>query len=168
MYKKVHMKERFNSLRHFEKKHFNSVSHIGKQERFNSLSQKKDFNSLSHLEKEVHKKRFNSMSQVIFLEKKFNSESHTKKSSILWVISEKKGWILWVVLENFNSLSRIKKKVQCPKKVIFKKVQFCESYWKNTVLWVVFVLQKRKFHFESHSEKKDQFFESFFFFEKIF
>ena len=87
----------------------NSLSHIGKQERFNSLS-------------------------------------HIRE----------KSWILWVVLENFNSSSRMqKKKVQCRKKVIFKK--------KKQVLW--FVLKKyssvirirtskKKFHFESHSEKK--------------
>ena len=48
-------------------------------------------------------------------------ESYQRKkvesSESYWRIS-----ILWVVF---------KKKVQCPKKVIFKKVQFCESYWKK-------------------------------------
>ena len=118
------MKERLNSLRHFEKiKGFNSLSQ----------NEKKDFNSLSHIEK-----RFNSMSQVIFLENKFNSESVIqKKFNTLSHIREKSG-ILWVVLENFNSLSRIQKKVQCRIKKSFSKKKKTSS-----ILWVVCFLQKQ-------------------------
>ena len=91
------------------------------------------------------------MSQVIFLEKKFNSESHTKKRfNSLSHIREKK----------FNPLSRVRefqffesysKKVQCRKKShIQKKINSVSRnlYFKN-------------FHFESHSERMDQFFDYF-------
>ena len=135
----------------------NSLSHIGKQERFNSLSQKKDFNSFCHLEKRFIKRGSIRWVKSYFLKKKVQFRESYKKGSILWVISEKKSWILWVVLENFNSSNRIQKKKisMLKKKVIFKKTS--SILWvvlkKKTVLWVVFVLQK-KFHFESHSEKK--------------
>ena len=154
--------EKFNSL---SLKKISSPSQKG----FNSLSQKERLQLFESSWKEVHKKRFNSMSQVIFLEKssiqrviqkRFNSLSHIRE----------KSWILWVVLENFNSLSRIKKKINVEKKKSCskKQVQFCESYWKKkSVLWVVFVFQKKKNIFESHNEKGDQFFESFFVGENI-
>ena len=103
-----------------------------------------------------------SWKQVQFREsykKKFNTLSHIRE----------KSWILWVVLENFNALSRIKKKnSMSKKKVIFKKKT-------SSILWVVLkkissvsrIRTSKKFHFESHSEKKkDQFFESLFFFLK--
>ena len=149
------MKEKLNSLRHFEKKHFNSLSHIGKQERFNSLSQKERLQLFESSWKEVQKKRFNSMSQVIFLEKKKVQfrESYKKKFNTLSHIREK-SWILWVVLENFNSLSRIKKNSMSKKKKSFSE--------KKSILWVVLkkissvsrIRTSKKFHFESHSEKK--------------
>ena len=77
-----------------------------------------------------------------------------KKGSILWVISEKKSWIR-VVLENFNSSSRIQKKNSILKKshiqkkkinsvIRIEKKKFCDSY----------SYFKKKFHFESHSEKR--------------
>ena len=54
--KVIHTEERFNSLSILKK--FNSLSHIGKQERFNSSRhiEKKDFNSLSHIEKRFIKR----------------------------------------------------------------------------------------------------------------
>ena len=105
------MKERFNSLRHFEN-NFNSLSHIGKQERFNSLS---------HLEKRFLKRGSIRWLKSYFLEK-VQFRVIQKKVPYFWVISQK-SWILWVELENFNSLSRIqkKKKVQCRKKSFSKK-----------------------------------------------
>ena len=53
---------------------FNSLSHIGKQERFNSLSQKERLQLFESYWEEVHKKRFNSMSpltRVTFFESVF-------------------------------------------------------------------------------------------------
>ena len=110
------------------------------------------------------------MSQVIFLEKKssihrviqkrFNSLSHIREkvesSESYWRIS-----ILRVVLKKKSSMS--KKKVMFKKTssivwVVLKKIQFCESY----------SYFKKKKHFESHNEKRDQFFESFFCWWKMF
>ena len=243
------------------KKKFNSLSHVGKQERFNSSRHiekrgsllwvkrrvqfcesfslqekfdwvilKKRFNSLSHIEKkklnsEANKKKVQffashekkvSILCVIFKEKGFNPlnqrkisslrniffqkniqffESFLSKKSILWVIFEKKSsfpwviwkkvqfWesykkssILWVISEKkqLNPLSRIgefqffesysKKKNQCRKKVIFKKVQFSELYWKK--ISSVSRIRTKKFHFESHSEKKGSILWVIFFFWK--
>ena len=139
------MKEKFNSLRHFEKKHFNSLSQKERLELFES--------SL--------KKRFIQRGSIrwvksYFLKKKFNSESHSKKSSILWVISEKvesseSYWrisILWVVFKkkfNVEKMSFSKKKKFNSVSSI-EKIQFCESY-----------SYFKKIHFKNHCEKRVQF-----------
>ena len=91
----------FNSVSHIQKKI--SLSHVGKQEGFNSLTHiRKAFNSLSYIRKRVQ-----------FF------ESYFQKGSILWVIFNKKEVqcfrvffflktraILWGILpRKFNSLS---------------------------------------------------------------
>ena len=62
-------------------------------------------------------------------------ESHwkTRKVQFFESYQRKKSWIR-VVLENFNSSSRIQKKKFNFEKVIFKKKkdQFCDSYWKKS------------------------------------
>ena len=139
----------------------NSLSHIGKQERFNSLSQKKDFNSFCHLEKRFTKRGSIRWVKSYFLKKRFNSLSHIreKKLNPLSRIGE---------LQFFESYSKKKFNVEKKKSFSKKQVQFCESYKKKkTVLWVVFVLQKNSI-LRVIVTKKDQFFESFFLGEKYF
>ena len=158
------MKERLNKfLETFWEKRFQFFESHWQTRKVQFFESEKDFNSLSHLEK-----RFINRGSIRWV----------KKSSIQWVIQKKvqyfesyqrkKSGILWVVLENFNSLSRIQKKSSMSKKkVIFKKK-------KSSILWVVFSKKKKfnsvsrieknqfcesysyfkKFHFESHREKK--------------
>ena len=115
----VIFKKTFTSLSQYQKEKFNSLSHTGKQDRFNSLSHiEKHFNSLSHIEKR-------------FIKKAQFYESFTK-SSILWVIFlKKKISIFWVAFfdTRFNSLNHISEK---------EEVQFCKSYKNSSILWVLF------------------------------
>ena len=163
------IRKRLNSLR-LNYKRFNSLSHIGNKKSPILWVRKKDFNSLSHLEEIFIEIQFDESSRISWKKKKvqFTERVILKKFNTLSHIREN-SWVLWVVLENFNSLSRIKK-IQCRKKkscskkqvqlceVVLKKIQFCESYS---------YFKKKKKHFESHNEKGDQFFESFFFLKKI-
>ena len=140
----------------------NSLSHIGKQERFNSLSQKKDFNSFCHLEKKFIKRGSIRWVKSYFLKKKkFNSESHTKKVQFFESYQRKKLNPLSRIgeFQFFESYSK-KKKVQCRKKKSHvqkkkKQVQFCESYWKKIQFCESYsYFKKKKNIFESHNEKE--------------
>ena len=94
----------------------------------------------------------------------FASYSRKKEGSILWVIMKKssilsviftKGSILWVIFsekKRFNSLSHV------------KKVQFCESSWKESIFEHMF--KKKESILWVICCKKFQFFESFDFFKK--
>ena len=118
----------------------------------------------------ILKKRFNSLSQIQ-KKKKFNPWSQTqKKGSILWVILEhKKSWTLGVILQkDFNSLSHIEKRfikrgsnsmshfkrVQFFESFFWHKVQFFESYKKR-----INSLRRKKV--QSFESKKNQFFEKY-------
>ena len=97
--------KKHNSLSQTEEE-FNSLSHIGKPERFNSSRHIEKRLQLFHIEKRFIKR--GSILWVLFQE--FYSLSlfffwHTvqffescKKGSILWVTSEKEGSILWVII----------------------------------------------------------------------
>ena len=81
------------------------------------------------------------MSKKVHLKERLNSLRHIREKNLF----------LWVVLENFNSLSRIQKKNSMSKKSPIhekKEDQFCESYW------------KKKQFCESHSYFKNTFWES--------
>ena len=143
--KVAHMKERFSSLRHFEKTN-------GFQ--FFESKWQKDFISLSHIEK-----RFIKRGSILWV---------ILKNSIIWLFLKKK----WVISEKkrFNSVSRIrifkKNSVSHVQKGfnsashlsngfnsfrhIEKRVQFFESHDKTSIIWFIF------------SKKKIQFFESYF------
>ena len=126
------MKERLNSLRHFEEKDFNSLSNIGKQEKFNSLSQKERLQLFEPSWKEV---QFDESSHISWKQVQFR-ERHTKKVQYFESYQRKK----------WNPLSRIgefqffesysKKSSMSNKKVIFKKKT-------SSILWVVCFLQKQ-------------------------
>ena len=161
MYKKVHMKERFNSLRHLEKKHFNSFESHWKTRKVQFFESERKTSTLWV----ILKKRFMKRGSIrwvksYFLKKKFNSESHTKKVQYFESYQRKKVessesyWrisILWVVFKKKSSMSQK------------------SHFQKSSILWVVWkkyssvsrICTSNKFHFESHSKKKDQFFESF-------
>ena len=139
--KVTHMKERFNYLRHFEKKRFQFLESYWKKKKKSLILWVilKDFISLSHIEKRFIKrgsilwviflnKKFDSLSLFFFFDTRFNSLRHIEKFNYLtlfeknWVISEKKRFNFWVVLEGrFNSLIRIQKKNQFRKKKSYSK-----------------------------------------------
>ena len=134
------MEERFNSLSILK---INSLSHIGKQERFNSSRhiEKKDFNSLSHIEKRFIKrgsilwvlyKEFHSLSLFFFFDTRFNSLSHISWSnvSILCVIWKKKVFISLrhIQRKGFNSLRRIERKRVQLFAYLKKRVEIFDSY----------------------------------------
>ena len=83
-----------------------------------------------------------------------------KKGSILWVIPEKRGSILWVISEKRGSILGVISK---------KRVQFFELFF--SILWVVFkkkefdslsrIFEKKKFNSLCHIQKKVQFCESY-------
>ena len=176
-----------------KKKRFNSLSHIQKSFRFFESYQKKSNLWVIFCQKKIH--FFESLEEkssilwvmlkkcailwVVF-KKVFGSLSHIRKnqtfgsyllnkSSLLWVSWGKKSSLLWVNWrKRFNSLS-----------YVAKRVQFFESYQKNSILciisqnfnpffgsyqrkssilWVIF--SKKKFNSLSHFWK-NQFFESF-------
>ena len=138
---------------------------------------KKGFNSSSHSEKNlwvILKKKvqffvsyfwwklnslsrfLNKNSKIQFFDscsKKFNSSSHAQKNSILSTHAQEIS-ILWVFFfsKKFNSSSHVKE--GSIHWVLFKKVQFFESYKKKgSILWVNFFWGEKSF---------------IFFFEKIF
>ena len=144
------IRKRYNSLKCIQKKVQVFELNSNKNE-FNSLSQIKKFNSLSH-------SKISSIIWVI-LKEKFSSLSHVqKKKSILWVLISKKK-------KRCNSLSHIfEKKNQFQshrKKFRIFEPQFL--FLKKS-LWVMFkkkmfnslsrVPKKKRFNFLSHIKKK--------------
>ena len=167
--KVIHTEERFNSLSILKK--FNSLSHIGKQERFNSSRhiEKKDFNSLSHIGKRFIKRgsilwvfykeshswslflTHGSILWVIFLDQMFQffASSERKRCSFLCVIFREKSSILCVILKEkgFNPLRRIQRKRVQLFAYMKKKDWNLWLVFKNSILWVI--LRKHPF-FDSY------------------
>ena len=127
--------------------------------RFNSLShvKKKEVHSLSHVKKVQTFKAY-------FSKKKINSLRH--KTTILWVhmkrFNKRVAFSEWVIF--LKGSLRVNH--------IFKRVQFLESLFKNSILWVTskrkgfnffesFKKKKNVQFFKSYEKKKVQFFESY-------
>ena len=142
------MKEGLNSLRHFEKKDFNSLSHIGKQERFNSLSQEERLQLFESSWKDVHKKevQFDESRHISW--KKINSESHTKK---VFQFCES----YWLKISSVSRI-RISKKFHFESRRVIIRVQFFESFF--FFLEKIFFFKKK---YKSVRHKKVKFFEFF-------
>ena len=165
-----------------QKKKINSLSHVGKQWRFNSSRHIEKKGSLLWVKGRVQfcescwKEGFTSVSDkkssilwVFFVSKNSILWVMSRKGSILWVIflkkevqfcesCKKKSSILWVILKSQFVWVFLRR-------AFFPKVEFFESYSKRgSILWVILQKEegstlKKKHFFELHS-KKVQFFES--------
>ena len=155
-------RKRCSTLRHIQRKGFNSLRRIERKRVQLFAYLKKGLKSLTHI------KKFNSLSHTkktpilwLILNKKVQFfEPYLKKSSILWVLKKsvlrvKKGSILWVM---FLFASDIFKKVPFfESDFFFKKKKLCIIFLrKNSILWVI-IFWKEFNVFDYLSDKKFQF-----------
>ena len=123
----------------------------------------------SHVEKKGSILWIMFLGEFILLKKRFNSESHVQKGSIIFEwYCWKKVSIPWSKLKK-GSISRVTKKFLSWSQIIFKKVQFFESFCEEGSILCLLVKSVQFFEsnfenpvqfFESHSKKRVQFCES--------
>ena len=105
---------------------FNLLTHIGKQEGFNSLSQiAKKFNSLSHIRKK------SSIFLILFYDPRFNSSSHISlQKKVQFFESYSKKWVQFFE-KGSMSVRHVEEKDSILCVMLKRRVQFFESCWKE-------------------------------------
>ena len=193
----VKLKKRFNALSQFQifesySKNFNSLSHMKrfKKVEFSVIFVKTIFNNDSILWVTFNKRGtiLWKTKNIQFIEslKWFNSSSHEKENSILWVILKKRfnvlshiqvfesNWrnqslVLWVVFKKKkNSLNHtykvqsqwvtFSKRFNSWKSYLWKRAQVFQSYFKNQGSILLSHLKKGSIHWDTF-KKRVQFFD---------
>ena len=192
----VKLKKRFNALSQFQifesySKIFNSSSHMKrfKKVEFSVILVKTIFNNDSILWVTFNKRGtiLWKTKNIQFIEslKWFNSSSHEKENSILWVILKKRfnvlshiqvfesNWrnqslvlwvvfkkkILWIILIKFNlNESHFSKRFNSWKSYLWKRAQVFQSYFKNQGSILLSHLKKGSIHWDTF-KKRVQFFD---------
>ena len=169
----------FISLSHVQilwvnvEKMFNTVSHVEKNEGFNSLSHVEPKGSILWV---ILKRGFQFCELYFLKEKWFNSLNHVQKvGSISMSQCWRKGFnsLSHVEKEGFNSLSHVEQKGSILWVMLNRRVQFCQSFWKEgfnsvslikkkgSIQWIIFF---EKFNSWSQNQKKVSMLRVFLFF----